>query len=111
MRLRVGDRVVDNGANIGLFSLFVLSRCASTRIYAFEPAPVVYDLLKANCEAYGSNVRAVNVGVSDKPRTATLTFYEKSSVFSGFHSDETEDREAIQAVLRNMLSHASRAGR
>jgi len=56
--------------------------------------------LKANCEAYGSHVRAVNAGVSDKPATATFTFYEKSSVFSGFHADETEDREAIQTVVR-----------
>ena len=110
IRLQDGDTVVDIGANIGLFSLFVMSRCKNPTIYAFEPAPVVYDLLKANCDAYGSNVRALNIGVSDKPKTATFTFYEKSSVFSGFHSDETEDREAIQAVVRNMLSSESIAG-
>ncbi len=104
IRLRDGDTVVDIGANIGLFSLFVMSRCKNPRIYAFEPAPVVYDLLKANCDAYGSNVRAVNTGVSDEHKTAMFTFYEKSSVFSGFHSDEPEDREAIQAVVRNMLN-------
>ena len=104
IRLQDGDTVVDIGANIGLFSLFVMSRCKNPKIYACEPAPVVYDLLKANCDAYGSNVRALNVGVADKRKTATFTFYEKSSVFSGFHSDETEDREAIQAVVRNMLS-------
>jgi len=104
IRLQDGDTVVDVGANIGLFSLFVMSRCRNARIYAFEPAPVVYELLKANCEAYGSHVRAVNAGVSDKPKTATFTFYEKSSVFSGFHADETEDREAIQTVVRNALN-------
>jgi FkbH-like protein/FkbM family methyltransferase len=104
IRLQDGDTVVDVGANIGLFSLFVMSRCRNPKIYAFEPAPVVYELLKANCEAYGSHVRAVNAGVSDKPKTATFTFYEKSSVFSGFHTDETEDREAIQTVVRNTLN-------
>ena len=66
--------------------------------------------MKANFDAYGSNVRALNMGVSDKPKTATFTFYEKSSVFSGFYSDETEDREAIQAVVRNMLNDKSVAG-
>ena len=106
IRLQDGDTVVDIGANIGLFSLFVMSRCKNSTIYACEPAPEVYDLLKANCDAYGSNVRALNVGVSDKRKTATFTFYEKSSVFSGFHSDETEDRDAIQAVVRNMLSES-----
>ena len=103
IRLQDGDTVVDIGANIGLFSLFVMSRCRNPTIYAFEPAPAVYELLKANCDAYGSNVRALNMGVSDRSKTATLTFYEKSSVFSGFHADETADREAIQAVVRNTL--------
>src|SRR4030095_1781445 len=42
IRLEDGDTVVDIGANIGLFSLFVMSRCRNPRILAFEPAPVVY---------------------------------------------------------------------
>jgi len=104
IRLPDGATVVDIGANIGLFSLFVLSRSPNATIYAFEPAPLVYDLLKANCDAYGSNVRPFNVGVSDGPKTATFTFYEKSSVFSGFHADETRDRHAIQTVVRNTLN-------
>jgi FkbH-like protein/FkbM family methyltransferase len=107
IRLQDGDTVIDIGANIGLFSLYVMSRCKNPTIYAFEPAPVVYDLLKANCDAYGSNVRAFNVGVSDKRKTATFTFYDKSSVFSGFYSDESQDREAIQTVVRNMLKSES----
>ena len=52
----------------------------------------------------------MNLGVSDRPKTATFTFYEKSSVFSGFHSDETEDRQAIQTVVRNMLKSETVAG-
>lgn len=103
IRLQDEDTVVDIGANIGLFSLFVMSRCKNPRIYAFEPAPVVYELLKANCEAYGSKVRPINEGVSDKSKTAMLTFYEMSSVFSGFHANETEDSKTIRAIVRNML--------
>jgi len=110
--IRLPDRatVVDIGANIGLFSLFVLSRSPNAKIYAFEPAPLVYDLLKANCDAYGSNVEAFNLGVSDEPKTATFTFYEKSSVFSGFHTDEALDREAIRTVVRNTLNTATAEG-
>jgi FkbH-like protein/FkbM family methyltransferase len=99
-----GDTVIDIGANIGLFSLWVMSRCKDANVYAFEPAPAVYELLKANCEAYGSQARAFNLGVSDRARTANFAFYEKSSVFSGFHSDEAEDRAAIQTVVRNILN-------
>src|SRR5206468_2162739 len=83
-----GATVVDVGANIGLFSLFILSRCPDARIYACEPAPSVYDLLKTNCSAYGpSGVVALNIGLSDMRKRAAFTFYEKSSVFSGFHSN------------------------
>ena len=99
-----GDIVIDIGANIGLFSLFVMSRCRNPRIYAFEPSPVVYELLKANCEAYGTNVQVFQCGVSDRPGSAEFTFYEKSSVFSGFRPDASEDKEAIQAVVRNILN-------
>ena len=96
--------VFDIGANIGLFSLFVLSRCAKPKIYAFEPAPIAHDLLQANLSAYStSSAQAFRLGVADKTKTAAFTFYEKSSVYSGFHSDEAEDREAIKAVVRNML--------
>ena len=104
IRLPDGATVVDIGANIGLFSLFVMSRCRNPRIYAFEPAPVAYDVLKANCDVYGSSAQAFNLGVSNTQGTATFTFYDNSSVFSGFHSDEAKDREAIQAVVRNMLN-------
>jgi FkbH-like protein/FkbM family methyltransferase len=107
IRLPDGATVVDIGANIGLFSLFVMSRCRNPRIYAFEPAPVAYDLLNANCDAYGSCAQAFNFGVSDRPGTATFTFYENSSVFSSFHPDEAEDGKAIRAVVRNMLKGES----
>ncbi len=105
IRIDDHDTVIDIGANIGLFSLFALGRSKDARIYAFEPSPVVFPLLKANCEAYGPNISVFDCGVSDKPKTAPFTFYEKSSVFSGFHSDVTEDREAIEAVVRNMLGN------
>ncbi len=99
-----GDTVIDIGANIGLFSLFILNRCPSARIYSYEPSPVVYELLKANCEAYGSNVHCFQFGVSDRTKTAAFTFYENSSVFSSFYSDTNEDREAVSAIVRNVLS-------
>jgi FkbH-like protein/FkbM family methyltransferase len=104
IHLQDNDIIVDIGANIGLFSLFVLSHCANPQIYAFEPAPAVYELLKANCNAYGASVQALNLGVSDRSSTAAFTFYEKSSVFSSFRADDAEDRAAIQTVVRNTLN-------
>lgn len=103
IQLRDGATVVDIGANIGLFSLFIMSRCKNAEIYAFEPAPAAYEVLKANCTAYGGRTHPVNAGVAQHAGKATLTFYENSSVFSGFHANEHADRQAIETVVRNSL--------
>ena len=95
--------VVDIGANIGLFSLFVRSQCRKASIYSYEPSPLAFRALQANCEAYGPDLYAFNAGVSGQGGTATLTFYSKSSVFSSFHPSPEEDRKAIEAVVANMV--------
>jgi FkbH-like protein/FkbM family methyltransferase len=103
IRLNDGDTVIDIGANIGLFSLFVSQSCAHPRIFAYEPSPIVFELLQVNAAAHGSDMHVYNLGVSDRAKVARFTFYEKSSVFSGFYSDTQKDKKAIQAIVRNML--------
>jgi FkbH-like protein/FkbM family methyltransferase len=108
--LEEGDTVLDIGANVGLFSLFVQSRCPGARIYAFEPAPPAFDVLRANLAAHAPGAQAFNAGVSDKAGTATLTVYGKASVFSGFHPEEQDDRASLQAVVSNMLRREAKDG-
>lgn len=106
IQLPADATVIDIGANIGLFSLFVRTRSPRANVYAFEPSPVAFRALKANCEAYGPNLQPFNVGVSERRGSATLTFYDKSSVFSSFHPSAEEDRQAVQAVVANMVQDA-----
>ncbi len=82
--------VVDIGANIGMFTLAVLERCPDASIYAFEPSPTTFEVLKANSALYGSNVQAFNCGVSDRA-AGRLHVLQEFSVFSGFQTDESED--------------------
>ncbi len=110
IKLSPGATVLDIGANIGLFSLFVTEKCPNAVIYAYEPAPAAYEALTANCAAYGANVKAFNVGVAEKQGTGRFTFYENSSVFSGFHAEEEEDGKAIRAVVRNALESVATEG-
>jgi len=105
VHLSGAQHVLDIGANIGLFSLFVRSVCPAAEVYAFEPSPVAFRALAQNCEQYGPGLHPFNVGVSERRGTAQLTFYEKSSVFSSFHPDQTEDRAAIRAVVANLVQH------
>ena len=60
-----GDCVFDVGANIGLFTLFVGQRVKGARVYAFEPIPRVFDVLKLNAGLYDADVRLFNLGLAE----------------------------------------------
>ncbi|MEM7334657.1 MAG: FkbM family methyltransferase [Chloroflexota bacterium] len=103
IELKDGDTVIDIGANIGLFSLFVQQQIKDSTIYCFDPSPPIFELLKVNAQLYGQNMKPFNYGISDSTKEATFTFYEKSSVFSSFHADAEEDETAVREVVINML--------
>src|ERR1044071_7022578 len=96
-----GDCVFDVGANIGLFSLFVGRTCRDARIYAFEPIPEICDLMRANAELYGLGLKPFNCGLSNAPKTETITYYPHVSVVSGVYSEDDEEREVIKSFLAN----------
>ena len=103
IRLPSNATVIDVGANIGLFSVFIRSRFPQATVFCFEPNPVAFRVLSANCEAYGPRLHPFNVGVSDQRAVARLGVYEKSSVFSSFHANAEEDRHSVEAVVRNVV--------
>jgi len=99
--LKNGDCVFDIGANIGFFTLFAHLRAKNIRIYAFEPAPPLFEILSDNVARHGVNARLFNSGISDRSRMASFTFYPNSSGMSSFYADEHEEREALTAIMRN----------
>jgi FkbH-like protein/FkbM family methyltransferase len=101
-----GDCVIDIGANIGMFTMFVLSQCKNPRIFSFEPSPYAHAALRANADLYGENVKTYCCGVSDTEGEARFTFYRRSSVFSGFFAEADQDRSAIRAVVKNVLERS-----
>ena len=72
--LRPGMRVVDLGANIGVYTVIAAS-CVGPRgrVFAFEPAPENVAFLRRNLEANGiANVQVVSKAVGDSPQTVKL---------------------------------------
>ncbi len=67
--IKSGDTVIDIGASIGAFSVLAASRGAS--VYAYEPTPRSFELLKQNVALY-SNVKIFNLAVSGKRGSVTL---------------------------------------
>jgi amino acid adenylation domain-containing protein/non-ribosomal peptide synthase protein (TIGR01720 family)/FkbM family methyltransferase len=95
--------VFDVGANIGMFTLFVSTRCSRGRIFAFEPIPEIFECLKSNVELCDTGIKIFPVGLSNEERTAEFTYYSRYSMMSGLSSyaNAGEELETIQRTLRN----------
>jgi amino acid adenylation domain-containing protein/FkbM family methyltransferase len=96
-----GDCIFDVGANIGLFSLFANHMCKNPKIYAFEPNPAVFKLLEANVSLYGSEISLFQLGLAEASKTATFTFFQGSSIQSGFYVDAASEKAIAKAVIMN----------
>ncbi|NWG36456.1 FkbM family methyltransferase [Nitrososphaera sp.] len=72
--LRQGDVAVDIGANIGYYSLLFAATVGSTgRVFAFEPDPYNFGLLRKNAEINNfSNITMFDKAVSDTNRQGKL---------------------------------------
>ncbi|MEV6569276.1 FkbM family methyltransferase [Streptomyces kronopolitis] len=77
IRLSDSPRIVDVGANVGLFSLFVKQEFPDATILAFEPVPATHQALLKNLDSHGvKNVdaRRAAVGRQHEDRVR-FTFY------------------------------------
>ena len=105
-----GATVLDVGANIGFFSLFVHQRCASPRIFAFEPMPPTFEALSANVALYGLDVRLHNRGMAERPGRAEFFFYPKAPGLSGRFAGTEEDRAEVRAIVEDWMERVAGAG-
>jgi natural product biosynthesis luciferase-like monooxygenase protein/FkbM family methyltransferase len=103
--------VLDVGANIGFFSLFVHQRSKGARVFAFEPFPPTFDALKSNVELYGLDVRLFNRGVADRPGHAEFTFYPNAPGLSGRFAGTAEDIAENRALILDWLETSGAGGR
>ncbi|MBQ0927076.1 FkbM family methyltransferase [Saccharopolyspora endophytica] len=77
IRLSESARIVDVGANVGLFSLFVKQEFPGARILAFEPIPATHRALVENLENHGAaGVEVVRAALGGRPEArVSFTFY------------------------------------
>ena len=70
--------VLDIGANIGNHTLYFANECNVKKIYAFEPVPYTYNLLKQNIKLnkLEDRVETYCCGVSDKITNGTINTYD-----------------------------------
>jgi FkbM family methyltransferase len=87
--LRPGATVFDVGANYGQFALFVAPRLGHTgRVYAFEPAPAVWDRLQENlaCNiAEHDCITSYRLALSDQPGQSYFYHYPENPAWNSLH--------------------------
>lgn len=103
IKLKDDTCIFDIGANIGLFTLFVKQTCPDARIFTFEPAPDLFELLSRNTADYCASVQNFQCGISDKEEKVNFTYYPNYSILSGFHSVAEEDNQTLSEGVRSQL--------
>lgn len=96
----VGERsiAIDVGANVGNHSIFFADLYES--VYAFEPHPMLFKLLKLNCE--NRSIKAFNYALSDTNGQLTLVQNEINLGESKL-SEEYQSNDVVLAVQTRRL--------
>lgn len=107
IQIPVDACILDVGANIGIFMLYVSEHCPKGKVYAFEPISPTFECLKSNTMLCQANIKAFNIGLGAEEAIADFTFYPGYSGLSrlSIYDDQSGNMEMIKAFLRNELQH------
>jgi len=85
--VREGDHVVDLGANIGVYTVFLSHLVSETgRVYSFEPMPVTFGFLDFNVRALGlTNVILRQAAITDHACTVEMAVPSDASGLENFY--------------------------
>lgn len=104
IRILPGDVIFDIGANIGIFSMFVMENFPESRVHAFEPSPPITELLLKNVTRYHPSVTVHPFGIAEESRVARFTHYPNYSIMSGFKATPANDNETLKRGIQSQLA-------
>ena len=106
--IKEGDVVVDVGANIGLFSSWIHHQLhGRVNIYAFEPIPDTFDILRENSRCFsrqGKLIKIYNCALLDKNAVVSFSYYPNASAFSTISPYGSGDRKMFIDVVKDNLN-------
>lgn len=107
-----GDTVFDVGANIGLFSLYLYKKLHSDlNIYAFEPIPVLYEVLRQNAERLNTEqLKIFPFGLSQERKSVMFGYHPNASPLStAYPEDSIRERDKLKQAIRSNFSSSPAA--
>lgn len=85
--------MIDAGANIGMFTLFMKQRYPSSTILAFEPAPSTFTTFQRNMKLHNiSGVHAYQCGLGSENTRLGLTFYPQMPGNSTLYAEDKNNQ-------------------
>ncbi|EGP92870.1 FkbM family methyltransferase [Nitrosarchaeum koreense] len=96
--IKKGDVVIDIGANIGYYTLIFAKLVGDTgKVFAFEPDPTNFELLRKNIEANGyKNVILEQKALSNKEGKVTLALSKQNTAGHHISSEQQDSKNSIQ---------------
>ena len=97
IQIKKDDVIIDIGAHIGLFTIYVSQFCNDCRIYCYEPIKENYDLLVDNIKLNNiKNTTIYQKDVTDKSSIVRIFLNQDNAAHSIFtESNKYEDIESI----------------
>lgn len=112
--LRPGMTVVDAGAHVGYYTLLASSQVGPAgRVIAFEPHPVLGEVLRRNVQrARGANVTVVPQALGRAAGTAHLVLHTSDNYGASSlrPDDSTAHRPRVPVQVTTLDEHLARAG-
>lgn len=105
IQLKKNDCIFDVGANIGIFSLYANSLCPELKLFAFEPVPKIFSVLKRNILDHlsGKEVHLYNIGLSNKNSSVVFQYNTHLSMTAGMYATDLEKTNQKNASLYQWL--------
>ncbi|WP_301128134.1 FkbM family methyltransferase [Streptomyces cacaoi] len=106
IRLPDSPRIVDVGANVGMFSLFVTRESPGAQILAFEPIPAIHQALLENLDNHGvKDVKAVRAALGKRPEErVTFTYYP---ALAGNSTRYPEQKKLNERLVVEQFGHGA----
>lgn len=106
--IRGGDCILDVGANIGAFPLFLESLGLPVTVHCLEPVPAIFEVLQRNAALCPSlRLDLCNLGLGARGGETAFTFYRRLPSNSTCHAEAAQRDEAwtLAYIERRFREH------
>ena len=98
------DTILDIGANIGLYTIYLNKHFKNINTYSIEPMKFTYDLLSKNIELNNIKSNIYNIGLSDKDGIEKFYFNKAETAASSMKNlrEDTENTEIVECKINKL---------